>query len=191
MMPQDSPLFSPRGERLYLTAGEDARFLEAARASDAETRLFCELLSYCGCRLSEALATTPRHLDADELQVVFRTLKRRRTVYRSVPVPARLMRELLHLAKGLGRDERLWPWCRQTGWRKIKRVMVCAGVDGPQASPKGLRHKFGVAGITQKIPEAAMQDFMGHAKASSTRIYTRVVGPERRALVRRMWRPRS
>jgi integrase/recombinase XerD len=32
-----------------------------------------------------------------------------------------------------------------TGWRAVHAVMENAGLDGPHASPKGLRHGFGVA----------------------------------------------
>lgn len=186
----DKQLFTVNGQRLYLSASEDDRFLGAASLADRQTRLFCETLSYTGCRISEALATTPRLLDREEQQIIFRTLKRRKRVFRAVPIPARLMRELAALAKELAPDERLWPWCRQTAWRRIKAIMASAQIDGPQAMPKGLRHKFGCSGIAHNIPETTVQELLGHAKLSSTRIYTATMGHERRALVRRMW-PRS
>ena len=74
--PANEPqLFDADGQRLYLCLSEDRRFLEAAADADLPTRLFCEILSYAGCRLSEALALTPRRLDREQKQVVFRTLK--------------------------------------------------------------------------------------------------------------------
>ncbi len=39
-----------------------------------------------------------------------------------------------------------------TGWRAMHGVMATAGLDGPHASPKGLRHGFGVAAVTAGIP---------------------------------------
>lgn len=184
-------LFTAEGERLYLSGSEDRRFLKAATLADQPTRLFCEILSYTGCRISEALATTPRMLDAGECQIVFHTLKRRslRPIFRAVPIPARLMRDLRTMAKELGleQDDRIWPWSRQTGWRRVKAVFAAGDIAGPQAMPKGLRHKFGVAGIAHRLPESAVQELLGHARPSSTKIYTRAVGGERRALVRRMW----
>jgi hypothetical protein len=54
--------------------------------------------------------------------------------------------------RGKGRGERLWPWSRMTGWRAVHAVMVAAGLDGPQASPKGLRHGFGVAAVSAGHP---------------------------------------
>jgi len=42
-------LFSPRGERLYLTAKERARFLESAHKENPSYRMFCHVLHYTGC----------------------------------------------------------------------------------------------------------------------------------------------
>lgn len=184
----ETRLFDSDGQRLYLCASEDSRFLDAARQADRSTRLFCQLLSYTGCRLSEALAITPRLLDTEQKQVVFRTLKRRKLVFRAVPIPAWLMHELRVWARGSGSDDRLWPWSRQTAWRKVKAVLAASAIVGPHANPKGLRHKFGVQGIVHGLPETLLQELMGHAKLSSTAIYVRAVGREKRALVRRMWR---
>ena len=181
-------LFDPAGQRLYLCASEDSRFLDAAGHADTKTRLFCQLLSYTGARISEVLAITPRLLDIEEKQVVFRTLKRRKLAFRAVPVPAWLMRQLQALGHGLGEDDRLFRWSRQTAWRRVKSVLAAGAISGPQATPKGLRHKFGIAGITHGLPETMVQELMGHAKLSSTAIYVRAVGAEKRALVRRMWR---
>lgn len=184
---RDAQLYDTAGQRLYLCASEDRRFLEAARAADPKSQLFCELLSYTGARISEALATTPRLLDAVQKEVVFRTLKRRRLIFRAVPIPTTLMRNLLIAAHGLAPDDRLWPWSRQTAWRRVKAVMVHAGIQGPQAMPKGIRHKYGVVGIVHGIPETMMQELLGHADLSTTAIYVRAAGKEKRAIVRRMW----
>ena len=51
--------------------------------------------------------------------------------------------------RGKGRDVRLWPWGRMTGWRVVHRVMQDAGLAGPHASPKGLRHGFGVQAVSK------------------------------------------
>ena len=93
--------------------------------------------------------------------LVIESLKKRRpSVYRAVPVPPSLL-DALDLAHGLherrgrhvrNRDERLWPWSRMTGWRAVHAVMETAGLNGPHASPKGLRHGFGVAAVSAGIP---------------------------------------
>lgn len=180
-------LFDIYGQRKYLSSQEARAFIAATRALDAPQRLFCELLFYTGCRISEALELMPRRLDADERRIVFRTLKRRKLVYRTVPVPNRLMRDLQALARPLDATERLFPWCRQQGWRIVKAVMERAGIDGPQATPRGLRHQFGIHAIEVNVPEALLQRWMGHARAQTTRVYTVFNGAEERELAKRMW----
>jgi integrase len=183
----EARLFDDEGQRKYLHASEAKRLLAAAAHADRETRLFCQLLYYTGCRLSEGLALTAKRVDAETQRVVFRTLKRRKLIYRAVPIPARLMRELAKLASDREPEDRLFPWCRQTGWRRIKALMDAAKITGPQASPKGLRHQFGIHAIGQQIPESAVGRWLGHASPKSTRIYTLAIGAEERALAKRMW----
>jgi integrase len=130
-------LYDEDGRRKYLCASELPRFLTAARRADAATCAFCYLLAYTGCRLSEALALTPARLDAETGRVVFRTLKRRRQVFRAVPVPSNLIGELCAVAKNRPPDAPIWRWSRQTAWRRVKSVMDAAGIAGAQAMPKG------------------------------------------------------
>jgi integrase/recombinase XerD len=82
----------------------------------------------------QALALTPSRLDAETGRAVFRTLKRRRQVFRAVPVSPELMRALQLIAKGQQPDAPLWRWCRQTAWRRVKAIMDSAGIAGPQAT---------------------------------------------------------
>ncbi len=57
-------LFDDRGQRLYLTADERTALRSVAKAQgERELRTFCHLLTYTGCRISEALETTPQRLD--------------------------------------------------------------------------------------------------------------------------------
>lgn len=186
----EGQLFTAEGERKYLTNHEAKALLRAARKADTRERLFCQLLYYTGCRCSEGLQITPRRLDADTVRIVFRTLKRRRTIYRAVPVPRRFLTELQDFAQkeGLRPDDRLFPWCRQTAWRHIRALMARAGINGPQATPKGLRHGFGCHGIGSGLPESLVGRLLGHAESGkSTRIYTHVMNAEERALMARMW----
>src|ERR1051326_5370864 len=181
-------LYDEGGSRKYLCASELPRFLAAARRADAATCAFCCLLAYTGCRLSEALALTPARIDAETGRVVFRTLKRRRQVFRAVPVPGGLIAELCAVAKGRPRDARSWQWSRRTAWRGDKGGMGAAGIAGVQATPKGLRHGFGVANAEQNVPMATTQKWLGHAKLETTAIYQQAVGREENAFARRLWR---
>ena len=184
----EAALFDQDGQRKYLCRSEGQRFLRAAAKMDISTHIFCRLLHFTGCRVSEALELTPRRLDVEGKRVVFRTLKRRRRVFRGVPVPSPLMRELLDLSRERGRDERLWPWCRQTAWRRVKKVMAAARIDGPQAVPRGLRHQFGVRALQAHLPLTTTQRMLGHASPSTTAIYQHATGIDERRLMQRMWR---
>ena len=181
-------LFDHKGKRKYLCAGEVPRCLKAAHAAKPDTELLCRLLAYTGCRISEALALTPERLDAETGRVVLRTLKRRALLYRAVPVPAGLMTALRNAAAGHAPDAPIWPWSRQTAWRRVKAVMRAACITGPQAMPKGLRHGFGVANAEENVPMATTQKWLGHAKLETTAIYQQAVGREENAFARRIWR---
>ncbi len=88
-------LFDAGGNRKYLSQAERDAFMLAAGHAPRDLRTFCALLHYSGCRLTKALELTYDRIDLSEGTVVFETLKKRRKgVYRSVPVPASLIESL-------------------------------------------------------------------------------------------------
>ena len=74
-----------------------------------------------------------------------------------------------------------------TGWRAVHAVMEAGGLDGPYASPKGLRHGFGVDAVSAGIPLNLVQKWLGHAQLSTTAIYADAVGEEEQSIAARMW----
>jgi integrase/recombinase XerD len=189
-------LHTANGARKYVTAGERERFLREAERADRLVRTLCMTLAYAGSRLSEALALTVDRVDLAAGVLVFETLKKRQAgIYRAVPVPPALLDALdlvhgireLHARRGKGRGIRLWPWSRMTGWRAVHAVMAAADLDGPQTSPKGLRHGFGVAAVSAGIPLNLVQKWLGHAQLTTTAIYADAVGAEEKDIARRMW----
>jgi integrase/recombinase XerD len=184
------------GARKYLTAGEREAFLKAAEKSDRDVRTLCMTLAYAGCRPSEGLALTVDRIDLSAGVLVFESLKKRRPgIYRAVPVPPALL-EALDMVHGIrelqgkrdnGRGIPLWPWSRMTAWRHVHAVMESAGLSGPHASPKGLRHGFGVAAVSKGIPVNLVQKWLGHAQLSTTAIYANAVGAEEQDIASRMW----
>lgn len=189
-------LYDQAGQRKYLTKEEREAFLKAAESADRAARTFCMTLAYTGCRISEGLQLTADRVDIAGKVIVFESLKkRRRGHYRAVPVPAAVL-DALDLVHGLreaqrardgGKSVRLWPWGRATAWRRVSEVMAMAGISGPQASPKGLRHGFGVAAVQAGIPLNMVQKWLGHAQLSTTAIYADAVGAEEQAIAERMW----
>ena len=190
-------LYDAAGNRKYLTAEERQAFIKAADRAPREVRTFCHVLHFSGCRISEALALTCDRVDFTNGVIIFESLKKRRTgVYRAVPVPPALL-DALNLVhniretearRGRGRKVKLWTWERNTAWRKVKAVMDAAELgEGPQSSPKGLRHGFGVAAVTTGIPLNMVQKWLGHAQLSTTAIYADAVGSEEKSIASRMW----
>ncbi|MGA0546828.1 tyrosine-type recombinase/integrase [Brevundimonas sp. VNH65] len=186
--PDPASLRDEQGQRRYLCGNEPRRFLAAAARMDAESRAFCRLLLFTGCRISEGIALRPDRLDAEAGRVVFRTLKRRKLTYRAVPVPADLMRDLRRLARGKRPDEPLWTWSRTTAWRRVRWAMTEAGIAGPHAMPKGLRHGFGILNAERNVPLPLTRDWMGHADIKTTSLYQHAVGREERSFAKRLWR---
>jgi integrase len=189
-------LFHSDGSRKYLTQDERTAFLTAAARFPHDVRSFCHVLTYTGCRLAEALALSADRVDLSASRLTFETLKKRkRGVYRTVPVPPDVVTMLdfvhnIRWAQGRrdrGRSLQLWSWSPVTAWRRVKAVMQAAGISGVQASPKGLRHGFGVAAVQARIPLNLVQRWLGHAQLSTTAIYAEAIGPEEQEIAARMW----
>jgi integrase/recombinase XerD len=184
-----SMIFDLHGNRKYLTPAERERFINACYALPEEQQAFCLALAFSGCRISEALACTPSRVDRDMQALVIRSLKKRvdEPVYRAVPLPSWLLDRFSRLSEGLDPAQRLWPWGRTHGWKIIKRVMSAARISGMHATPKGLRHGFGVAAVQSGVPLNLVQRWLGHAKLETTAIYTNAIGDEERAIAARLW----
>jgi integrase/recombinase XerD len=189
-------LFHHDGSRKYLTQDERTAFLQASEQFPHDVRSFCHVLVYAGCRLREALELTADRIDLKQATLTFETLKKRkRGMFRAVPVPPDLITllDLVHHVRstqrrrGGGRNTRLWTWSAVTAWRKVKAVMDAAGIQGYHATPKGLRHGFGVAAVQASIPLNLVQRWLGHSQLTTTAIYAEAVGAEERNIAARMW----
>jgi integrase/recombinase XerD len=170
-------LYDALGRRLYLTPGEQDAFLRTALGHDRPVRTFCSLLYYTGCRISEALHVTPRRVDfADQVIIVESLKKRRKGVYRAIPVPPSLL-DTLDMVHGLTEIQRrnrrrelnqpLWSWSRTTAWRRVVAVMKNAEIsEGPHRVPKGLRHGYAINALNKGVPLNMVSKWMGHQTAS-------------------------
>ena len=184
-----------RSGRKYLNAAERRRFIDTACAAPVPAvQTFALTLVYTGCRISEALALRYCDVDIDNACLRFKTLKRRREVWREVPVPPDFVRaiELVHSVRAVqsrsrGVNRRLWTFNRATASRYVKGLMTGADIEGPQASAKGLRHAFGVAAVESGVPLPTIAAVLGHAQITTTAIYTTAVGTEARTFLSRMW----
>ena len=189
-------LYDQNGKRKYLTAAEREAFLKAAESASREVRTFCGTLAYAGCRITEALKLSADRVDLKDGVLVFETLKKRKKgVYRGVPVPPSFLDtlDLVHNIRSAqrrpdgGRGVLLWKWSRPTAWRRVSEVMEAAKISGPHAVPKGLRHGFGVRAVSNGVPLNLAQRWLGHAQLTTTAIYADAVGAEEKQIAEKMW----
>jgi site-specific recombinase XerD len=159
-----------------------------------DRRLFVLTLIWTGARVSEVLELSASSFQLEAGVVAVRTLKRRRHSVREIPIPHALLAELdeefglrKRQAQAALAHCRLWQFHRVTAWRMINIVMQSAGIHGVRATPRGLRHAFGIGTLAAGIPLNIVQRLLGHSSMKTTAIYTEAVGPEARAFLERFW----
>lgn len=193
--PSGMQLYDTRFRRLYINPYERCGFIKAAQRQEAMIRCFCLVLTYTGCRISEGLALQSQSIQVENGIVAFRTLKQRdHFAIREVPVPIWLTRELDSMLQTSSRkdNQTIWhaddvPVPRHTAYRWVKQVMREAGIKGKMASPKGLRHGFGIHAMLSGVQLNMLQKWMGHTSIETTAIYANAMGKEERAIAQRMW----
>ena len=173
------------GRRKYIDAGERVRFLAEADQLPPKWRTLCYVYAFTGCRVSEALELGIHRLDAERGRLLVRTLKRRKLVFRAIPIPDFLVAMLLELS--CDEQGRWWPHSRVTAWRWVKVPMTHAQIRGPQATGRGLRHGFGIKAAQRSVPPSLMQRWMGHATLEMSFTYVDAVGVEESDFAARMW----
>jgi integrase len=187
-------LYTARYERKYVNEAERTALAGVLAKLPESKRLFVLAFFWTGARVSEILSITPESCQVEACVIAVTTLKRREHIVREVPVPESFMRALSRHFKlrTKQRDpklssEPLWRFHRVTAWRLIKSAMSRACINGVKASPRGLRHSFGVAALAKGVPLNIVQKLLGHASVKTTTIYTSASGPEERAIVSRFW----
>jgi len=178
-------LFDRRGVRKYIVASERSAFVGRALNDETPVGSFCLTLAITGARLSETLALTRDSLDISNEAIVFETLKRRkRGIFRAVPVPAFLLKQLIEHSPEHGR---IWPWGRTTAWKVVKVFMADAGIPPTVQTPRAIRHGFAIHAGQNGVPLNIVQRWMGHARIETTAIYAAALGDEERNLAKRCW----
>ena len=128
--------------------------------------------------------------------IPFWSLGRYQKVYRiknAMSSPPPILLQALVFVYGLRelssrqKKQRIWTWARNTAWRKVKTVMNDAGLEDVKATPKGLRHRFGIVCNQKEIQLNMAQKWLGHANIKTAAIYSNAVGQEERNVARRLW----
>jgi integrase/recombinase XerD len=145
----------------------------------ARDRALAELLYACGLRASEvaALRRSDAHLDAGYVRCLGKGSKER-----VIPL-GRPAREALaaYLAEDpeapsdapLFRSLRGGPLARETVWRIVRKLARRGGI-GRRAYPHAVRHSFATHLVENGADLRYVQEMLGHAKISTTQIYTQV-----------------
>jgi integrase len=151
---QERSLYTPDEHRKYVNGSERTALTRSLCSLPVSEQLFVKVFLWTGARISEVLALTPNSCQVDEAVIAVKTLKRRKFFVREIPVPRVFMRELdrcFHLRERQRNvslaSKPLWSFHRVTGWRLIKAALLRIGVIGVRATPRGLRHSFGVTAI--------------------------------------------
>src|SRR5262249_5558994 len=157
-------LYTRAGQRKYLTPAERVRFLEAANACRrADLRTLCLTLAYTGCRISEALALTAASIEREAGFIAIRSLQKRggAVVFREIPAPAELLAALREVHGLKDPSAGLWKLSRCRAWQLVKGIMREAEIAaGPHATPRGLRHSFGLHAIRSGVPLNLVQRWL-------------------------------
>lgn len=188
-------LLDASGKRKYLTSEEREQFYQAARKQPLAVRTFCHFLYWTGCHISEALEVMRSSVDMQNRVVVIETLKKRRKgVFRQIPLPDKFLDEmnvthrLTKPHKGEKRsDWKLWDWSRRTATRRVEEVMQAAGIEGIQASAKGVRHAFAIECLKKNVPLNMVSKWLGHASINTTAVYASTLEGEERSIAEKLW----
>lgn len=173
---------------MYLTPAERKRFLRNLDTLTESQRIFCEVLYYTGCRLTEAHSLTLTQFDLADGTLIFETLKlRKRGVYRAVPVPKRWLQSAYQTLSKECHNRNVWKFSKKTGYRAVKKIMALSNIVGEHACPKGLRHGFGIAHGQSKTNPRLIQRWMGHTTLNTTMIYLDAQGREARDAAKAVW----
>lgn len=187
-------LYAASGVRKYVNFSERSALLACLSSLPISLRLFILTLVWSGARITEVLSVTAQNIELESCILAIQTLKRRRFVMREIPIPPDLVIELDRCfdlqhrqREPLLANARLWEFHRVTGWRLIKSAMQSAGIHGVRASPKGLRHAYGVLALAAGVPLNIVQLLLGHSSIKTTTVYTEASGPDLRAIVEKCW----
>ncbi|SCA58087.1 Putative integrase (fragment) [Candidatus Terasakiella magnetica] len=192
---EEQSLYEEDGEPRYLTQAECKKLLACLKDwPDVEARYFIKFLYFTGTRLGEALLILPSHFRFDLMAVMVPTLKRRqkKKPLRRIDLPKQVMEELdaafsLRLRQKEEEQAPLWSWHKNTALRRVKKIMLEAGLTRKAATAKALRHAFGVRAIQKGVDLVTLQDLMGHADINNTALYARAMGKERREITSKLW----
>lgn len=153
-------------------------------------RLILDLMWTTGGRVSEVLALTPSAFidDGYDFGVLFKSLKQtpnrrskkalEKLPKRFVPIADQRLKERVQSYLWAGqfkRDEKLFPYVRQTVTRRIHKLVARAGGAPFNITAHTFRHSFAIHLLLHGRPLKIVSQLLGHRSIESTEIYTNVL----------------
>ena len=181
----DTPSRPPQKLPRTLSATDIARLLNAPDRHTARGRrdaAILETLYASGLRVSELTDLRAGDLDLKRgwLQVRGKGGRERRV---PLGAPARDALKAYLGPATRRRDERLFALDRHQVWRLVKTRAAQAGLPR-LPSPHGLRHSFATHLLDGGADIRAIQEMLGHARVTTTQIYTQVATERLRSVYR-------
>lgn len=181
-----SPTRTPRKLPKTLGIEEIAKLLSAPDRSTTvgiRDAAMIELLYASGLRVSEVVNVRRADLDLERGWVRIRGKgdKERRVPVGELARDA--IRRHLESTPGLRAVDRLFPIGREQAWRLVRKYAANAGL-GRLPSPHWLRHSFATHLLSGGADIRAIQEMLGHARVTTTQIYTHLATDRLRAAYR-------
>jgi integrase len=152
----------------YLTKTELSGMLEQAKNSGPDDHLMVLLAFNHGLRVSEVINLTADNFKDGHL-IVQRLKGSAKTAQKLLPNESALLAEYQIPACG-----KLFPICRRTAHRRIKRFGVTAGIPEFKCFPHCLKHTTAMIGLEGGMKINELQAYLGHKNGQNTLAYLRV-----------------
>ena len=145
-----------------------------------------EFLLRTGGRISEILDLTYKDVDTFTETVRKRTLKRKKEVYRTIPLHQDLKKIFSIYSSGRrksGKDKKIFPMRRQAVDEFLKRMQRDLGF---RIHAHKFRHTFAVKALMDGVPLNVVQKWLGHSSVFTTSIYTDITGMDTKEWMNRI-----
>jgi site-specific recombinase XerD len=173
---------------LYLLKPEVLELLNAEK--HPTYRLMMDLMWTTGARISEVLALRPTSFmdDGYDFGVILKTLKQgpgrpsnaavQRSPRRYIPILDAALEDRIQsflYTAHLRQTDRMFPMCRQTVNRHIKKLIERVGGAPFTVSSHTFRHSFAIHLLLHGRPLKYVSKLLGHKSVETTEIYTNVL----------------
>ncbi|MEM4217146.1 MAG: site-specific integrase [Candidatus Methanomethylicaceae archaeon] len=130
-------------------------------------------LRFTGARISEVLAIDDRRdINIRDSEVKMVILKRRKKLYKTIPIPDRLISEYLRTVKLYPELEgKIFKINRSNFYKVFSKLCKKAGIQKELAHPHILRHTRAVELVRNGVPLTIVQKLLGHYSLSNTAVY--------------------